>query len=148
MMADMIKALLPPGKYFLGDICYVLSKEDYKQLIEKIAWTENKDKCLSHKLEIDGKRIIFSPTAYGDGMYKDNKGNKYPVDSGIIAIVPYELCKVEEFKKDIDSSVYDFESEVLFMVKQGKFTMEGKLINKPYPIKIVIDTNYNHLSTF
>ena len=74
-------------------------------------------------------------------MYKDNKGNKYPVDSGIISIIPYELCKAEEFNPCMDGSVYDFESEVLFIVKQGKFTVEGKITNKPYPIKIAIDTN-------
>ena len=35
-----------------------------------------------------GKYLFyFAHTAYGDGLYSDNRGNKYGVDAGIIGII-------------------------------------------------------------
>ena len=55
----------PAGWYYVGDPCYL---------------TENKT------LEI----IWSHDTAYGDGIYRDNKYNFYHVDSGMIAVVPVD----------------------------------------------------------
>jgi len=31
-------------------------------------------------------------TAHGDGTYNDQFGNEYPVDAGLIGIMPIEMC--------------------------------------------------------
>ena len=140
-MATSIKALLPAGKYFIGDFCNVLDAKTYDEVTKKIVLKNNV--LMSHMCEIDGKKIVYSNTTYGDGMYKDNQGRKYAVDSGIISIVPYELCKSEEFEpeKCDYGTIYDFTSEVVFGVNKGVFTIQGKVENRNYLTRIIIDTN-------
>jgi hypothetical protein len=73
------------GKYYVGDLCYVLGDR----------WTEVCDliitpngTCLNGEFELtDGTKFAIYGTAYGDGVYQDQEGNPYPVDSGSIGCV-------------------------------------------------------------
>ena len=131
-MADMIKGILPAGKYYIGDSRYALDNNTYDKMMKQLVWTENGTVCLTHTVKINDKRIMFSSTAHGDGTYKDNKGNNYHVDSGMISIVPYELYCAPEFDPKNDGSIYYFESEVIFTVKNGIFTIEEKMYNNSF----------------
>ena len=44
---------------------------------------------------LDGTEVIAFPTAYGDGVYADNLGNRCPVDAGVIGLVPVARAKVK-----------------------------------------------------
>lgn len=77
--------------FYIGDPCYVLSDEIYYGI-----WDEQ------YNFE-DGKIIVKNDlaflvhgTAYGDGEYFDEIGTSYGVDSGTLAVIPFELIKKPE----------------------------------------------------
>ena len=73
--------------FYIGDICYVLSNDDYYSF-----WGKQK-RFAEGAFEVPGKGYAFAVgfTAYGDGVYADEEGREYPVDAGVIGIVPLEL---------------------------------------------------------
>ena len=77
--------------FYIGDICYVLGDDDYHSF-----WGNQKG-FADGKFEVPGKGYAFAVgfTAYGDGVYSDEEGRLYPVDAGVIGIVPLELVEKE-----------------------------------------------------
>ena len=97
---EIIKVIVTPGKYVLGDPCYVVPQEDWQPLLES---------CDYFNLPVGlckGYQVLAFSTKYGDGTYADNKRRHYPVDAGLIGLVPWayaigvdpELSQVVEFK--------------------------------------------------
>jgi hypothetical protein len=69
-------------------------------------------------------KFVVSGTAYGDGCYMDNLGNKYGVDAGVIGIVPKCMwkCTEKEIKKRELGTVLKIKNELTFEVpKEGTF---------------------------
>jgi hypothetical protein len=95
------------GKYYVGDLCYVLGDR----------WTEVCDliivdhQCLDGEFELsDGTKFAIYGTAYGDGVYPDQHGNGYPVDSGSIGCVLVD--DITEGHLDITlGNTFDFEED-------------------------------------
>lgn len=74
----------PAGKYYVGDLCYVLSDR----------WDEFCDLTIVNREVLDGgfimkdgTRFWTHTTMYGDGSYYDGQGREYGVDAGIIGVV-------------------------------------------------------------
>lgn len=72
------------GKYWIGDLCYVMHKE----------WDEVCDitidgkVCKSGEFTLnDGRRFAIYGTAHGDGVYFDKEQRDYGVDSGTIGCI-------------------------------------------------------------
>ena len=81
---------LQAGTYIVGDPCYsIKSQEDWMSLLESGGLNDNPMPHIM-ECEIPEKEIGFvaSGTAFGDGRYEDQLGNSYPVDSGMIGVVP------------------------------------------------------------
>jgi hypothetical protein len=76
-------------KYFIGDLCYVLSDEWSDVCDVTLAPTVDPEEDFFFELE-DGRSFHMISTAYGDGVYYDQKGNSYPVDSGTIGAIKVE----------------------------------------------------------
>lgn len=77
--------VLPAGKYYVGDLCYLLPDRIYKQYVCE----GNNEEAV---VEITAPRrppflAFYNYTAYGDGVYRDNFKNRYGVDAGLIGIV-------------------------------------------------------------
>lgn len=76
--------IMPAGKYYVGDLCYLLPDDIYDKYVSGF----EDDKAVSIKA---GRRkdfvAFFGNAAYGDGEYTDNEGNKYSVDAGILGVV-------------------------------------------------------------
>ena len=84
---------MPAGKYYIGDPCYVIADEDWGPLLEHAEYfsgTEGK------AVDWMGDLLFSGSTAYGDGEYQDRKGNKYPVDAGMIGAVPWSHVDDED----------------------------------------------------
>lgn len=77
---------LPAGTYYIGDPCYVFNREQWDTLGEQTGWFEETPVAAIYEY-----RMVAFGTAYGDGTYQDNFGHEYPVDSGLIGIVPIEV---------------------------------------------------------
>ena len=83
------------GKYFIGDLCYVLSSK----WDEVCDLTISGHECLEGKFTLsDGTEFAMFGTAHGDGYYYDQMGNGYPVDSGTIGCVL--LDKIDDIDKE------------------------------------------------
>lgn len=72
--------------FYIGDICYVLSDVEYHDF-----WGVQKGYDDGVYETPSGLKFAVARTAYGDGLYHDDNGNEYPVDAGVIGVVPHEL---------------------------------------------------------
>jgi hypothetical protein len=84
-MADMT-AVVPPGTYYLGDPCYTVPNELWQELLESCDYFDTPEGT------VYGYTVIAFGTAHGDGVYSDRAGNFYPVDAGLIGLVPVGLA--------------------------------------------------------
>ncbi len=76
---------MEPGLYYIGDLCYVFSNEDWDEVCGLII---DGNECLNGEFQFkDGRRFAMYNTKYGDGVYQDQFGNKFCVDSGSIGCV-------------------------------------------------------------
>lgn len=74
-----------PGLYYIGDLCYVLDDKDWDEVCEL---TIDGHQCLSGEFQFkDGRRFAMYNTKFGDGVYQDQFGNRYCVDSGSIGCI-------------------------------------------------------------
>lgn len=83
--------LLPEGEYFIGDPVHVLKEEYWYYLsIEK-----------ERGVFQDPNGIIFGKfrTLMGDGIFTDDEGGEYGIDSGCIAVLPTCVCDEEEVER-------------------------------------------------
>lgn len=69
---------MPAGRYWVGDLCYVLDAEDWSQL------PHPGDGLFELP---DGRTVAKFSTVHGDGTYGDDFGNEYAVDSGTIGCI-------------------------------------------------------------
>lgn len=79
-----MNSMMPAGRYYVGDLCYVMHD----------VWDEFCDitisdrECLNGVFTLkDGRRFATFSTAYGDGYYKDEDGRGYSVDAGLIGCI-------------------------------------------------------------
>lgn len=106
--------VMPAGKYYVGDLCYVMHD----------VWDEFCDITIDqHNVKdgvfalSDGRLFATFSTAYGDGEYRDNFGRVYGVDAGLIGCICIEDItdpeanldggQVIEFKKDFEVDSVD-----------------------------------------
>lgn len=83
-------AILPAGKYFVGDLCYVLNQPGEWDAF--CALTISGTACLDGVFALPGDHPAFRwfasiQTEFGDGTYRDQHGNEYPVDAGLIGCI-------------------------------------------------------------
>jgi hypothetical protein len=116
-------ATFGPGKYFIGDPCYVMDDALYDKWGKETEWEG------SGEFTVDGHKFACDHTAYGDGGYPGSDGNEYSVDAGIIGIVPEAMWKknTEELSLDL-GTVVDVKNKVTFSAKDGffEYNIDGK----------------------
>lgn len=78
----------PPGKYYIGDLCYVINDKLWDRFCEMT--TVGYD-VLDGYFKWEDKFLWTHSTAYGDGGYFDNHGKEYCVDAGLIGVLPFDL---------------------------------------------------------
>ena len=101
----MISSTMPMGRYWVGDLCYVL-RSNWEDVCSKMFGEGDGDGVFT--LENGTKITIFS-TKYGDGTYEDQFNNQYPVDSGTIGCVLLADIKDEDANLAL-GNIFDFES--------------------------------------
>ena len=81
--------MMRPGTYLVGDLCYVMHPQ-WKQVCDLMFATEGNSVLDGEFNLANGVRFALSSTAYGDGVYYDGEGRKYPVDAGLIGCIRKE----------------------------------------------------------
>ncbi len=103
---------VPPGRYILGDPCYSINDDngDWLSLLESC------DFFTTPIGRVRNENVFAFSTYKGDGFYPGTDGHIYPVDSGIIGLVPIEfgltavrrrLCRSIRFNEETCCSSKD-----------------------------------------
>lgn len=112
---------MPSGNYYVGDLCYVLH-----EVWDEVCGIMFKDMSNDNNGEFmlkDGRRFAVYGTAYGDGTYKDQYGNRYDVDAGIIGCIlvsDIKLISGDWWSNDTDGgNVIEFKSDFVCECNDG-----------------------------
>ncbi|WP_096702525.1 hypothetical protein [Magnetospirillum sp. 15-1] len=79
--------VVPPGYYWVGDPCTVITGDQWDELGASNNWFERPIGTVS------GQNVVAFPTASGDGVYRGSDGFEYGVDAGVIGLTPIALCE-------------------------------------------------------
>lgn len=74
---------VPPGRYVLGDPCYTFPADQWLELLVSC------DHFRAGPGKAAGLEVVAFDTAYGDGTYTGSDDFDYPVDAGLIGLVPF-----------------------------------------------------------
>jgi hypothetical protein len=85
---------MPPGKYYVGDLCYVLGGKAHGELC-KMCFPESEGRRFATGIEgkhvlSDGRTVVSWQCPGGDGAYEDQNGRFYMVHSGWLGITLLE----------------------------------------------------------
>jgi len=99
--------VLPPGKYYIGDLCYPLDESDLYINV----WSKSNHIAPSF-YHSDVGSIIMNYTEYDNGTYMDSAHNTYSVCNGNITMISMEIIEEELLKENLSScmkaSINDF----------------------------------------
>lgn len=105
--------------YYIGDLCYVLGDTEWETVCAYLDGDPDDEFCLNPESDENPRAFACLPTAYGDGVYFDQDGNEYSVDSGTIGMINVRFITereklenalangwghVHSFNEEIDSS--------------------------------------------
>ena len=119
-MVDEVKIMMQAGKYYVGDLCYVMDDDEWDQVCECIIQGK---KVVDGEFELDdGRKFAIYSTAWGDGVYNDYYGNSYSVDAGSIGCIKVEDIRDVKNKMDIEllGAIVEFETD--FVTGGGRGT--------------------------
>lgn len=92
---------VPAGTYVLGDPCYAVPYFLWEDAGESSNWFDTP--VATVKVEDKTFNILGFSTAHGDGSYYGSDGFDYPVDAGLIGLVPIELANIK--RHDLQGSI-------------------------------------------
>lgn len=103
-----------PVRYYLGDLAYVMG--DVWDEVCDLTFPTADDEVEGELQLADGRKFIIYGTAYGDGVYLDNQGNRYGVDSGTLGAIKVEdIWDFEGFNRTLEGGyghVHEFPAEI------------------------------------
>jgi hypothetical protein len=107
--------MMRAGKYYVGDLCYVL--HDAWDEVCSLIIQPGQGRLLDGEFNLkDGRRFAIFSTAYGDGTYYDQQGREYGVDAGSIGCIHVDMIDTSDssnftsggniisFEKDFNTS--------------------------------------------
>ena len=87
--------MMQAGEYYVGDLCYVMTDEEWTQFCNITIQGNNVN---DGEFELpDGRRFATYCTKHGDGRYKDQYGNGYSVDAGLIGCIKLADIKADKY---------------------------------------------------
>jgi len=120
-MAPEFRATLPPGTYFLGDICYVLDERLYDEVWGSAEYRDGLFEVGPHK-----HAFVVHGTSCGDGCFEGLPGGFcYPVDSGVLGLVHESLVDPNTDFAETNTK-HTFTQPVTFTVHDGRFVLKDK----------------------
>ena len=102
--------MMKAGKYYVGDLCYVL----HDRWDEFCSLTISGHRVLDGEFNLaDGTRFATFTTRWGDGNYFDQDGKSYDVDAGLIGCIRVEDIRADKYE-DIESlgTIHEFVSDL------------------------------------
>ena len=106
--------MMQAGEYYVGDLCYVMTDEEWQECCELFFAGCNGREINDGEFTLkDGRRFASYSTKHGDGSYKDQHGNRYSVDAGLIGCIKLADIKAKKYNNiselgNIHKYEYDF----------------------------------------
>lgn len=104
LMINWSAIMMPAGKYYVGDLCYVMHPQ----------WSEVCDLIFSNMEDNseytlgNGVKFAVHHTLYGDGTYFDESNLSYSVDAGLIGCIL--VSDIKDLKQSPEGGNYiDFD---------------------------------------
>lgn len=119
---------MPAGKYYVGDLCYVMH-EEWDEVCSLFFAGRTDHGCNQGEFNLkDGRRFVSYNTAWGDGTYCDQFGNRYGVDAGLIGCIRVEDIDMECGENFLrGGNIIDFPKDFNAYYHEGKIYI-GHLI--------------------
>lgn len=117
--------MMPAGRYYIGDLCYVMHPQWDEFCEITISGPSVKDGEFQLK---NGVRFASLCTMHGDGTYLDQFGDAYPVDAGLIGCIRVEDISDETADLTL-ANVVDFEEDFEVYSENGLLNFGHILID-------------------
>lgn len=97
MKISKVEVEVPAGEYILGDPCYAVPDGEWMELLESCDYFNTPVGTLRRSTKegtfnvMETFKILAFSTRWGDGTYQGTDGGMYPVDAGLIGLVPVEV---------------------------------------------------------
>jgi hypothetical protein len=91
MKIKKVEVIVPKGNYVIGDPCYAVPDKDWLPLLETCNYFESPIGYVKDGLQKFA--VLAFGTKWGDGCYLGSDGHEYPVDAGLLGLVPVELLE-------------------------------------------------------
>lgn len=120
--------VVPAGKYYLCDPCYIVSDADTWVKFLESCYAEDSEGFSGHyESLLDGTKVLAFATP-GDGSYYDQHGDSFSVDSGLLGLIPCsyspEYGDIERLGKQVE-----FVEETLCFTRDGILTFGNHIID-------------------
>lgn len=117
-----MKTQMKAGTYYIGDPCYVIGDDkDWLDFLDRM------DSARGEAFEYRDETCWVGDTKWGDGVYFDNFDNNYPVDAGLIGVIPMGV--VDDHKGSDFGNIAVFKEDFTIEYHDGKFNIGGVEIN-------------------
>lgn len=128
---------LPAGQYYIGDFANIVADQVYCLVA-----------CADGVFTTPKGKFFVHRTRQGDGIFNDNDGNDYIVDSGVLSVVPSTLYEKQSFPSMLSGkkitrfedlgSIQNFTGEITvgYDPSDGTFTISSPKDN----LEIIIRT--------
>jgi hypothetical protein len=124
--------MLPAGKYYVGDLCYVMH-EEWDEVCGLFFKGRTDHGCNQGEFMLkDGRRFACYNTRWGDGSYFDEARNRYPVDAGCIGCILVSDISPSDNNDVKNGAVHDMERDFNSSTEEGVLTFGHVVINTDY----------------
>ena len=124
--------MLPAGKYYVGDLCYVMH-EEWDEVCGLLFKGRTDNGCNQGEFMLkDGRRFACYNTRWGDGLYFDEARNQYPVDAGCIGCILVSDISPGENNDVSSGTVHDIDRDFNTSTEEGVLTFGHIVINTDY----------------
>lgn len=120
----LYKTTLPPGTYYIGDLCYALDDYLYDNVFGP-SYQDGYFVCSKNP-----KDVFMMGGTGGDGLFRGTDGKKYAVDAGIIGIASESTLNPKKVPYN-GGSLYTFKSQVTVKIREDKFIFHGQTYEDP-----------------
>jgi hypothetical protein len=121
--------MLPAGKYYIGDLCYVMHKE-WDEVCGLFFKGRTDHGCNQGEFMLaDGRRFACYNTRWGDGTYFDEARNRYPVDAGCIGCILVSDISLDDANNIGSGNVHEMTRDFNSSNEDGILTFGHVVIN-------------------
>lgn len=118
--------MMPAGRYYIGDLCYVMDDDEWDEFC---SITIKGNECLDGEFVMrDGRKFATYGTRWGDGEYRDQQGNRYGVDAGLIGCIRVEDIRANKYP-DIErlGAIHEFATDFVTGGGRGSRNWSGTI---------------------